>query len=541
MAGRLSLVVFMVMVVAAMQLQSSKAATHVVGGSIGWLVPPGGSAAYSTWAASQTFVVGDVLVFNFTTGQHDVAEVSKAAFDSCNATSPISMVTNGPANITLTAAGEHHFICTFSRHCGLGQKLAINVSASAPPPRTTPTSHVVGDALGWLVPPGGSAAYATWASTQTFIVGDILVFNFTTGQHDVAEVTKAAFDSCNTTSPISMITDGPANITLTTAGEHHFICTFSRHCGLGQKLAINVSSPSSTSPSPSPQPATPPPSSPPSPTPSPATPPSPNHTPSSSPAPAPSSMATPPSSSATPPPSSSATPPPSPSAPSPVSPTPPSETAPPPPNSAPSFAAAALPVSLLSVALAFLPLAKIVLTYHPMTRLSRTTEGPENFQGRPAEHTCQMATPAGLIGCLIVVSTLMVGATANTFTVLEEMGWRIPDVGDIMYKTWAAQKDFELGDVLVFNWNGTHNVAKVTKEDYDNCNSTNVLGSIQTTSPANFTLDINGSNYFICTVGNHCSRGQKVTATIETSAAVLTTATLSTIVFAMAIAFLTHL
>ncbi|KAK2991913.1 hypothetical protein RJ640_006090 [Escallonia rubra] len=351
MAGRLSMVVFMVMVVAAMQLQSLKAATHVVGGGIGWLVPPGGSAAYSTWAASQTFVVGDVLVFNFTTGRHDVAEVSKAAFDSCNAASPISIAKDGPANITLTTAGEHHFICTFSQHCGLGQKLAINVSASAPPPRTTPTSHVVGAALGWLVPPGGSSAYATWASTQTFIVGDILVFNFTTRQHDVAEVTKAAFDSCNTTSPISIATDGPANITLTTAGEHHFICTFSRHCGLGQKLAINVSSPSSTSPSPPPQPATPPPSSPPSPTPSPAhspmaTPPKANNTPSSSPCPPPSSVATPPS--------SSATPPQSPSGLSPVSPPTPSETAPPSPNSAPSFAAAALPVSMLSVALAFL-------------------------------------------------------------------------------------------------------------------------------------------------------------------------------------------
>ncbi|KAK3025872.1 hypothetical protein RJ639_042301 [Escallonia herrerae] len=152
-----------------------------------------------------------------------------------------------------------------------------------------------------------------------------------------------------------------------------------------------------------------------------------------------------------------------------------------------------------------------------------------------------MATPAGLIGCLIVVSTLLVGATADTFTVGEEMGWTIPAVGDIMYKTWASQKDFELGDILVFNWNGTHNVAKVTKEDYDNCNSTNALVAIQTASPANFTLDTNGSHYFICSIDNHCGRGQKVTATIGTSAAALTTATLSTVVFAIAIAFFTHL
>lgn len=36
------------------------------------------------------------------------------------------------------------------------------------------TAHVVGDSLGWLVPPGGPIAYTTWADTQTFVVGDIL-------------------------------------------------------------------------------------------------------------------------------------------------------------------------------------------------------------------------------------------------------------------------------------------------------------------------------------------------------------------------------
>lgn len=36
------------------------------------------------------------------------------------------------------------------------------------------TTHVVGDELGWLVPPGGPIAYSTWAAMQTFTVGDIL-------------------------------------------------------------------------------------------------------------------------------------------------------------------------------------------------------------------------------------------------------------------------------------------------------------------------------------------------------------------------------
>ena len=36
------------------------------------------------------------------------------------------------------------------------------------------TVHVVGDAMGWGIPNAGASAYATWASSKTFVVGDIL-------------------------------------------------------------------------------------------------------------------------------------------------------------------------------------------------------------------------------------------------------------------------------------------------------------------------------------------------------------------------------
>lgn len=35
-------------------------------------------------------------------------------------------------------------------------------------------THVVGELLGWLVPPGGNYTYETWAATQHFAVGDLL-------------------------------------------------------------------------------------------------------------------------------------------------------------------------------------------------------------------------------------------------------------------------------------------------------------------------------------------------------------------------------
>ncbi|KAM5578754.1 umecyanin [Rosa sericea] len=128
--------------VAAVFLQCVAAETaHVVGDTVGWIIPQNGAQEYVTWASGQKFVVGDVLVFNFATNTHDVMEVPKASFDSCSSTNPIgSTITTGPANITLTSAGEHYYICTFGSHCQSGQKLAITVSASATSPGSSPSA-----------------------------------------------------------------------------------------------------------------------------------------------------------------------------------------------------------------------------------------------------------------------------------------------------------------------------------------------------------------------------------------------------------------
>ncbi|KAK9069901.1 hypothetical protein SSX86_010297 [Deinandra increscens subsp. villosa] len=136
-----NLMVFMAIMVASMQLYGTMAqTTHVVGDTMGWTIPQGGATAYTTWASQQTFTVGDILVFNFANGAHDVAEVSAAAYDPCTSTNPISLSTTSPTSLTLTTAGTHYYICTFTSHCQIGQKLTINVSAAATTPPTTPTT-----------------------------------------------------------------------------------------------------------------------------------------------------------------------------------------------------------------------------------------------------------------------------------------------------------------------------------------------------------------------------------------------------------------
>ncbi|KAD2805733.1 hypothetical protein E3N88_39110 [Mikania micrantha] len=194
------------------------------------------------------------------------------------------------------------------------------------------TTHVVGDTLGWTIAPGGAAAYTTWASQQSFTVGDSLVFNFMNGQHDVAEVAAAAYDPCTSTNPISLTTTSPASLTLTTAGTHYYICTFTSHCQAGQKLTINVSAaattPPSVTPTPPPSPSTTnprtPTSPPPTTTPTPLTTPTEPCPPTSSPSASPPTITTG------------------------------STTPPPPPSGGASSFNAMLPVSLLAIGLAFL-------------------------------------------------------------------------------------------------------------------------------------------------------------------------------------------
>lgn len=85
------------------------------------------------------------------------------------------------------------------------------------------------------------------------------VFNFINHTQDVAVVTKDNYKNC-TNSTIDVYTASPANIILTTTGEHYFTSTYERHCFLGQKLAINVTG-NSTAPTPSGSIAVPPSSS----------------------------------------------------------------------------------------------------------------------------------------------------------------------------------------------------------------------------------------------------------------------------------------
>ncbi|KAJ6758992.1 PEELING CUPREDOXIN putative-RELATED [Salix koriyanagi] len=197
------------------------------------------------------------------------------------------------------------------------------------------TTYTVGDTTGWVIPPTGAAFYSTWAGNKTFKVGDILVFNYGSNNHDVVTVPKADYDACTTSNPISLLSTPPVRITINASGVHYYLCSFTGHCSAGQKLMINVSDASSSpapqpSATPAPQPSTPTPSSSPSPASTP---------PASTPAPATSPPASTPAPATSPPPPTPAP------ATSPPASTPAPATSPPPPTPAPATSPVSTPPS----------------------------------------------------------------------------------------------------------------------------------------------------------------------------------------------------
>ncbi|XP_027113397.1 mavicyanin [Coffea arabica] len=131
------------------------AVQHVVGG-------PGGSwstaGGYSTWAAGETFNVGDTLLFNYDTS-HGVIEVSKDDYDNCNTGNALQSYTGGKSSVTLSKPGSMYFICPILGHCGQGMQLAVNVQgSSSPPSSSTPTTPST---------PSGSTAPSTSPTTSS--------------------------------------------------------------------------------------------------------------------------------------------------------------------------------------------------------------------------------------------------------------------------------------------------------------------------------------------------------------------------------------
>ncbi|KAI3891053.1 hypothetical protein MKW98_007358 [Papaver atlanticum] len=129
-----------------------------------------------------------------------------------------------------------------------------------------------------------------------------------------------------------------------------------------------------------------------------------------------------------------------------------------------------------------------------------------------------MTSNVGLTGFLLVFVIAFASlhhSTSDEIDVLDTEGWHIPSNGDTAYLTWAATKNFKVGDTLVFRFpQGEHDVATVSKEGYDNCMES-AQDPIVNEAPVNIRLNSNGPQYFICTIGQHCKKGQRLTINVS--------------------------
>ncbi|KAK6122668.1 hypothetical protein DH2020_043584 [Rehmannia glutinosa] len=109
--------------------------------------------------------------------------------------------------------------------------------------------------------------------------------------------------------------------------------------------------------------------------------------------------------------------------------------------------------------------------------------------------------------CLVLVSSVEVSDGA-VYKVGDSAGWTT--IGNVDYKQWAVDKTFQLGDIIVFEYNPQfHNVMQVRHAEYRACNVSSPI-STHTTGNDSITIDTHGHHFFVCGVPGHCQAGQKV-------------------------------
>ncbi|CAL5054425.1 unnamed protein product [Urochloa decumbens] len=114
------------------------------------------------------------------------------------------------------------------------------------------------------------------------------------------------------------------------------------------------------------------------------------------------------------------------------------------------------------------------------------------------------------LAVLLLVATCSSTASAASYTVGDGSGWTT----GVDYTSWAASKNFKVGDSLVFNYaKGLHTVVEVSAAEYMACTASNPLGS-DSSGGTTVPLKTPGTHYFVCSITGHCGAGMKLAVTV---------------------------
>ncbi|KAA0064884.1 early nodulin-like protein 1 [Cucumis melo var. makuwa] len=103
---------------------------------------------------------------------------------------------------------------------------------------------------------------------------------------------------------------------------------------------------------------------------------------------------------------------------------------------------------------------------------------------------------------------ILVGGKSNA--------WKIPSSQSQSLNQWAETSRFRIGDTLVWTYEeGKDSVLKVTKEDYEACNTENPEQRFED-GKTKVELEKPGPFYFISGAKGHCEQGQKLIVVVLT-------------------------
>ncbi|KAJ1423787.1 Phytocyanin domain [Sesbania bispinosa] len=112
------------------------------------------------------------------------------------------------------------------------------------------------------------------------------------------------------------------------------------------------------------------------------------------------------------------------------------------------------------------------------------------------------------LAVLSIVMAAMQVSYAAVYKVGDSAGWTT--LGKIDYRKWAAPKNFQVGDTIIFEYNPQfHNVMRVTHAMYKTCNASSPIATF-TTGNDSIEITNHGHHFFFCGVPGHCQAGQKV-------------------------------
>ncbi|CAO2838919.1 unnamed protein product [Amaranthus hypochondriacus] len=100
------------------------------------------------------------------------------------------------------------------------------------------TTYMVGDTAGWDI----SSDLDSWVADKRFVVGDVLVFQYSSSGDSVCELTKQEFTRCDTNNAARRSTSGNTTFSLTKPGDRYFACCNQLYCLGGMKLQVHVES-----------------------------------------------------------------------------------------------------------------------------------------------------------------------------------------------------------------------------------------------------------------------------------------------------------